>query len=165
VTVIYQGGEMPIATVAAIIKNDNEKILLTRRGAEPFKGLWCLPGGHIDENEKALDAIIREAKEETGLDFDAEFLFYADEIIPEINWHAVVLVFTGKGTGELAAQEGEVADIAWFSLEEARSLPLAFVHNQILDEYFTRSNSSTHKSMRGFAQGIDTNIKRENDRP
>ena len=46
---------MPITTVAAIIKNDEDKILLTRRNVAPFKGQWCLPGGHIDENEKAFD--------------------------------------------------------------------------------------------------------------
>ena len=126
---------MPIATVAAIIKNDEGKILLTRRNVEPFKGQWCLPGGHIDENEKALDAVIREAKEETGLDFEADFITYFDEIVPEHGWHAVVLVFAGRGTGEFVVQEREVADIAWFSLEEARSLTLAFVHNQILDKY------------------------------
>jgi 8-oxo-dGTP diphosphatase len=126
---------MPIATVAAIIKNEAGKILLTRRNVDPFKGQWCLPGGHIDDNEKAFDAVIREAKEETGLEFEPEFLFYTDEIIPELKWHAVVLVFAGKGTGELTVQEREVKEIAWFSLDKARSLPLAFVHNQILDEY------------------------------
>ena len=126
---------MPIATVAAIIKNDEGKILLTRRNVEPFKGQWCLPGGHIDQNENVKDAAVREAKEETGLDFEAEFFGYADEIIPEYNWHAVVIVFVGKGKGELAAQEGEVTDIAWCSLNEARSLPLAFEHNRILEEY------------------------------
>ena len=126
---------MPIATVAAIIKKETGEILLTRRNVEPFKGQWCLPGGHIDVNEKTLNAVIREAKEETGLDFQAKFFTYADEIIPEFNWHAVVIVFTGKGTGELALQEGEVTDIAWFSLEKARSLSLAFAHNNILNEY------------------------------
>ena len=130
---------MPITTVAAIIKNEKETILLTRRNVEPFKGQWCLPGGHIDQNEKVLDAVIREAKEETGLDFVAEFITYADEIIPDFNWHAVVMVFAGKGSGEFIAQEREVTDIGWFSLEEARSLPLAFVHNQILEEYASQS--------------------------
>jgi 8-oxo-dGTP diphosphatase len=131
---------MPITTVAAIIKNDENKILLTRRNIEPFKGQWCLPGGHIDENEKAFDAVIREVKEETGLDFEPKFITYFNEIIPKHEWHAVVLVFAGKGTGELAAQEREVTDIDWFSLEEARSLSLAFVHNQILDEYAAKSH-------------------------
>jgi len=131
---------MPITTVAAIIKNDEDKILLTRRNVEPFKGQWCLPGGHIDVDEKALDAVIREAKEETGLDFEPEFITYLDEIVPEHDWHAVVLIFAGKGTGEIITQESEVTDIGWFSLEEARSLPLAFVHNQILDEYAAKSD-------------------------
>ena len=131
---------MPIATVAAIIQNDAGKILLTRRNVEPFKGQWCLPGGHIDQNENALDAVIREAKEETGLEFEPKFITYFDEIYPERNWHAVVLVFAGKGTGSLTAQEREVTDIAWFSLDEARSLPLAFVHNKILDKYATHSH-------------------------
>jgi len=126
---------MPIATVAAIINNEEGKILLTRRNVEPFKGQWCLPGGHIDEYEKTLDAVTREAKEETGLDFEAKFLGYADEVLPELNWHAVVIVFAGKGTGDLVTQEREVTDIAWFSLDEARAMSLAFVHNQILDEY------------------------------
>ena len=126
---------MPIATVAAIIKNDEGKILLTRRNVEPFKGQWCLPGGHIDEFENTREAVIREVKEETGLDFDAEYFHYADEIIPEYNWHAVVIIFAGRGTGETAAQEREVADIEWFSLEDARSLSLAFGHNKILDKY------------------------------
>jgi 8-oxo-dGTP diphosphatase len=131
---------MPIATVAAIIENEAGKILLTCRGAEPFKGQWCLPGGHIDENEKALDAVIREAKEETGLEFEAKFFGYADEVIPEYNWHAVVIVFSGKGTGNPVAQEGEVVDIAWFSLDEARSLSLAFEHKKILDKYASHSH-------------------------
>ena len=126
---------MPIATVAAIIRNEEGEILLTRRNVEPFKGQWCLPGGHIDENEEALEAVIREAKEETGLDFEAEFFSYADEIIPKYDWHAVVIVFTGRGIGELAAQVGEVADIEWFSLDEALSMSLAFEHIKILDEY------------------------------
>ena len=131
---------MPITTVAAIIKNGEGKILLTRRNVDPFKSQWCLPGGHIDADEKAIDAVIREAKEETGLDFEPEFITYFDEIVPERDWHAVVLVFAGIGKGEIAAQEQEVADIAWFLLEEARTLPLAFVHNQILDEYASHSH-------------------------
>ena len=45
-------------TVGAIIEGDG-KILLTKRNIEPFKGYWCLPGGHIEYFEPAKDAIIR----------------------------------------------------------------------------------------------------------
>jgi 8-oxo-dGTP diphosphatase len=129
---------MPEATVAAIVtltSSSTSEILLTRRTGEPFKGQWCLPGGHIERYEAARDAIIREVKEETGLDFEARFFSYFDERVSERDIHAVVLVFTGCGTGLLDAQEGEVSDIGWFPVDEARSLPLAFTHNEILDAY------------------------------
>lgn len=130
---------MPITTVAAIILNDEGKILLTCRNVEPFKGQWCLPGGHIDQFEKVKDAVIREVREETGLDFDANFFSYFDEIAALYTWHAVVMVFVGKGSGNITTQESEVSDIKWFSIEESCSLPLAFEHNQILNEYISNA--------------------------
>jgi 8-oxo-dGTP diphosphatase len=134
---------MPKTTVVAIItapEGAEPRIVLTRRGGEPFKGEWCLPGGHIDLYEPARDAIIREVKEETNLDFDACFLRYFDEIIPGQDIHAVAFVFVGPGTGALTAQPGEVTEIGWFSLDEARALPLAFRHNEILDAYASEGN-------------------------
>lgn len=134
---------MPEATVAAIVtptSSSTGEILLTRRTGEPFKGQWCLPGGHIERYEAARDAIIREVKEETGLDFEARFFSYFDECISERGIHAVVMVFTGYGTGLLDAQEGEVSEIGWFSVDEARSWPLAFTHNDILEAYVVEMN-------------------------
>ena len=132
---------MPQATVAAIVTSGDSgrvKALLTRRRIEPFKGQWCLPGGHIDQYEPAKEAIVREVKEETGLDFKAQFFSYFDEIIPERGIHAVVIVFEGHARGEISIQEDEVTDIGWFSLEETRSLDLAFTHNEILNTYAAR---------------------------
>ena len=129
---------MPEATVAAIAirPDDPQSILLTRRNIEPFKGQWCLPGGHIDRFEPAARAVRRELREETGLSFTPRFLGYFDEIIPERNIHAVVMAFAGEAHGDLAPSESEVSEIAWFSLDEARSLHLAFTHNDIVDALF-----------------------------
>ncbi|MBI5051525.1 NUDIX hydrolase [Candidatus Micrarchaeota archaeon] len=51
---------------AVIIKD--EKVVLIKRAAEPFKGEWALPGGRIEDNETAEACLVREAKEETNLD-------------------------------------------------------------------------------------------------
>jgi 8-oxo-dGTP diphosphatase len=129
---------MPKTTVVAIItqpQSNPPRILLTRRNIDPFSGLWCLPGGHIEANESARDAVVREVAEETGLHFDAHFWSYHDEIIPERDIHAVVLVFEGAGTGTPQAEAQEVSEMAWMTIEEARALPLAFLHNAILDTY------------------------------
>jgi 8-oxo-dGTP diphosphatase len=130
---------MSKSTVAAIItaQDDTASILLALRNHEPFKEQWCIPGGHIDLYEPVQEAIVREVKEEVGLDFEAHFFGYFDEIIPERYIHAVVMVFVGKAEGTLTLDPLEVADARWFSLEEARALPLAFRHNEILDAYAT----------------------------
>jgi len=128
---------MPETTAAAILTRPGhpDQVLLTRRNVPPFKGRWCIPGGHIDPYEPARDAAQREAREETGLDFDAHFLGYFDEIIPEHEIHAVVLAFYGEGRGDPILSPGEVQEMRWFTLEEARALPLAFDHKTILDAF------------------------------
>ena len=129
---------MPKATVGAIITKGHgleQQILLTKRNIEPYKGYWCLPGGHIDEYEYAIDAVVREVKEETGLDFSPQFFHYFDEILPEIKFHAVVVIFTGEAEGDINIQEEEVADIKWFALKEALNLKLAFEHNKAIAHY------------------------------
>jgi 8-oxo-dGTP diphosphatase len=136
---------MPEATVAAIISASHQgavSVLLTRRSVDPFKDQWCLPGGHIDPYEPARQAIVREVKEETGLDFDARFLNWFDEIIPERNIHAIVLVFEGEASGQLDLPVGEVSDAGWFPLAEACSMPLAFAHDDILAAYAARIKKS-----------------------
>jgi 8-oxo-dGTP diphosphatase len=129
------------ATVAAIITRQGNgiiEILLTRRTVQPFQGLLCLPGGHIDRFETATEAVIREVKEETGLDYEPRFFSYCDEIIPAQDWHAVVLVFTGTVTGVLRPAPAEVSEACWLSIAEALAQPLAFQHNDIITRYVNR---------------------------
>ncbi len=127
------------ATVAAILSPSEEErstVLLTRRTVEPFNNHWCFPGGHIDSGETAENAVIRETAEETCLALQAPvFLGYCDEIFPEFGFHAVVLIFYGTAHGTLSPQPGEVSDIGWFSVHEARNLNLAFNHQEVLDRY------------------------------
>jgi 8-oxo-dGTP diphosphatase len=132
---------MPETTAAAILTRPGHRnqVLLTRRNVPPFKGQWCIPGGHIDCYEPAREAAQREAREETGLEFDARFLGYFDEIIPEHGIHAVVLAFYGEGRGQPILQENEVQEFRWFSLDTARTLALAFDHKTILDAFADRA--------------------------
>ncbi len=56
------------AAVAALIADDEGRLLVTIRGGEPSEGMWDLPGGFIDPGESAEDGLRRELKEELGLD-------------------------------------------------------------------------------------------------
>ena len=58
-----------LSAVYLIIRNDRNEILLQRRqGTKLWPGFLALPAGHVDENENVYDALVREAKDELGID-------------------------------------------------------------------------------------------------
>lgn len=56
-----------VPCVGAVIKDGDGRLLLIRRGHEPGKGLWSIPGGRIEAGESDAAALVREVLEETGL--------------------------------------------------------------------------------------------------
>ena len=56
-----------VPCVGAVVVHDGQ-LLLVRRGQEPGKGLWSVPGGRVEAGESLAEACVREVREETGLD-------------------------------------------------------------------------------------------------
>jgi len=56
------------ATANALIEDADGRVLLGRRARDPDRGLWDIVGGFLEEAEHPLDALVREVREETGLD-------------------------------------------------------------------------------------------------
>ena len=61
---------MPITSVEAIIRDKDDRILVLRRNNAPVKGEWWFPGGRVHKGETLSEALIREVKEETGLNIE-----------------------------------------------------------------------------------------------
>ena len=119
-----------------IILRDGEKgkeVLLIKRGHEPFKDMWALPGGRLEENETIEQCAIREAKEETNLDITIERLIgvYSD---PNRDPRKIVAVaFLCSATGNV--REGDDAKaFKWVPIEDALQMELAADHNKILKD-------------------------------
>jgi len=86
----------PIPTVDTIIQKGSQ-ILLVKRKKEPFKGLFALPGGFVNEGERVEDAAKREAKEETSLDIElVNILGVYSEPNRDPRGHIMSTVFVGK---------------------------------------------------------------------
>ena len=123
------------ATVGAVIEGPGG-VLLALRNNSPFKGYWCLPGGHIEFGENVEDALYREILEETGLTITGHrFLGYFSEYFQELDWHAVALMFVVQAEGVEARQESEVQQLRWFSRRELEKMELAFVHGEVVRRY------------------------------
>lgn len=115
---------------AVIIKNG--KILLIKRGSEPFKGYWALPGGYIEWDETVEDSVKREVLEELGVSVKSSKIIgvYSDPgRHPDQN---INVAFAAEIEGNVKIGS-DVDDYKWESL---KSLPrLVFDHNKIIEDY------------------------------
>lgn len=121
----------PALTVDAVLLKGHE-VLLVRRGREPFKGAWAIPGGFVDVGERVEDAARRELVEETGLKGDiVDLLGVWSDPKRDPRGHTVSVVFVCKVGGIVQVAAGDDAEEArWFDLD---GLPaLAFDHVEIL---------------------------------
>ena len=89
----------PVLGVSTLVRHRGA-VLLVKRGREPLKGMWALPGGHIEGGERATEAALRELREETGVVVDNLRQIALREIINRdvgggLASHFVLLVFRG----------------------------------------------------------------------
>ncbi len=56
-----------VPCVGALVHDDDGRLLVVRRGREPGRGLWSVPGGRVEPGESDVQAVEREVREETGL--------------------------------------------------------------------------------------------------
>jgi len=81
--------QKPIACVGVVCRRGDD-VLLIKRGREPLKGKWSIPGGKMDFGETVQEAALRELKEETGV--EARITRLIDVVDSIIDGHHYVLI-------------------------------------------------------------------------
>ena len=152
--------DRPLVGVGAVIFDDQNRVLLVRRGSPPLEGAWSVPGGALELGETLRKGAEREALEETGLHveaaevvevFDSIFPTAPAESAPEAGvrptapasgdpappqYHYVIVDFLCRMiSGELRASS-DVVEARWFTWEELESLDLSIPMQRVLARGF-----------------------------
>ncbi|MFA5312543.1 MAG: NUDIX domain-containing protein [Methanomassiliicoccales archaeon] len=109
------------------------RVVLIRRGREPFKGMFALPGGIVEHGERVEDCVVREMREETGLETRVASLsgVYSDPD-RDPRGHFVTIAFNLEAEGGKLAAGDDAASVRLFDICD---LPeMASDHRRILDE-------------------------------
>lgn len=121
----------PLNGVALIIEYTDRRIVLIKRGKEPYKGLWALPGGGIEPGETDEEAALREAKEETGLTIKltGQIGAYPHPLYKSTTFVYRAVPISGSLTPASDAIEATTT-------ADYFAYPLAFHHEEILRDIF-----------------------------
>jgi 8-oxo-dGTP diphosphatase len=118
--------EAPIVGVGAVVI-DGTKVLLVRRGQEPLKGEWSLPGGALELGETLQQGVVREVLEETGLIVVPggiiEILdrITPDEISGRVRYHYVLIDFVCHVTGGALCSASDAEEVRWVERDQLQN--------------------------------------------
>ncbi|MCM3718143.1 NUDIX hydrolase [Fictibacillus phosphorivorans] len=137
-----------IVAVGAWVEDDQGNILLVKTQ----RGSWEFPGGQVENGESLMDAVVRETKEESGIEVEVSHLsgvysntceYIGNDGVTHIPTKVMFDFVCKPVGGELAIQEGETTDSRWVPIEHV----LDFVKNEAIRarcQDFLKKNESVH---------------------
>jgi ADP-ribose pyrophosphatase YjhB (NUDIX family) len=132
----------PAVTAFAFVER-GERYLVLKRGQEPYRGRWELPGGFVEAGERPVESVAREIFEETGLRVEASRIIgaYNSRYGDAGKWTVDVAFHCQAALGELSLS-AESSDAAWVSLEQMPTLAFAGERSAFAELKQTWSRSS-----------------------
>jgi 8-oxo-dGTP diphosphatase len=110
----------PICGVGVVAFRDDE-IVLIRRGKEPGRGEWSIPGGAVELGEKVREAAVREFEEECGANITLRDVVDAVDIVSrdqdgKVSYHYVVVDYWAEWVSGILLAGSDVMDARWVKL-------------------------------------------------
>ncbi|MDD5192640.1 MAG: NUDIX domain-containing protein [Candidatus Nanoarchaeia archaeon] len=131
----YPRPSVTVDIVIFTIKDNNLKVLLVKRGVEPFKNKWAFPGGFVKIHENLEQAAKRELEEETGVkEVYLEQLYTFGDVSRDPRGRVITVTYFALINSEKAKEKlnasTDVIEAEWFEISNLP--PLAFDHSEIL---------------------------------
>ncbi len=122
-----------------IIIDKQKRILLIKRkyNKKEFPRYWSFPWWHKEKNENIENCVIREVKEETGLDFKIDKIFIENKFMFDDNDKITHFYrFIWEYSWEIKIQDSECDWYAWFNYEETKSLVIFEIIREVIEKLF-----------------------------
>jgi len=108
---------------AGVVCLRGDEVLLIRRGRPPKQGEWSLPGGRIEPGERAVEAALRELREETGVEAEITGLLdVVDGIFPEAGRHYVLIDYAARWLAGEPVAGDDAVEARFVALDEVEAL-------------------------------------------
>jgi 8-oxo-dGTP diphosphatase len=121
-----------VAAKSFIVNNNNELLLLKRRSNDVMKpGMWEIPGGRLEPGEDPHIGVIRETKEEAGIDIDVKQIMDVRHFVRSDDQTITMLVFLCKALSHEVVLSEEHTEFKWVSMIEAKEQITDFFHRTI----------------------------------
>lgn len=137
----YERPSVTVDVVMMSLRRTDLEVLLVKRRAWPYEGMWAIPGGFVNMNESLETGAKRELQEETGVqDVYLEQLYTFGDPGRDPRTRVITVVYFALLDAERLQMQVRAADdaveVGWFSVYDLPSL--AFDHEKILDYALTR---------------------------
>ena len=138
--------DQPIVSVGAVVL-DGTRVLLVKRGQEPLKGRWSLPGGVVETGEELSSAVVREVREETGLEVRVgPVVEVLDRITRDaagrIEYHYVIIDYACYAVGGSLACASDAEDARWVERGDLAAYDLTPKVSEAITRAFAVETSS-----------------------
>ena len=134
----------PSVGVGGVVVRDGS-VLLIRRGKEPLRGRWVVPGGTVELGETLEGALVREMEEETGLVVEPlEILTVFDRIQREgdrVVYHYVIVDFLCRWRSGEAKAASDALEVAWARPDDLSRFDLPQKALEVVQDAFGRAQS------------------------
>jgi ADP-ribose pyrophosphatase len=129
--------DRPVVGVGAVVMKDG-KVLLVKRGIDPNKGLWAIPGGSLKLGETLQEGAEREIMEETGITIKAKdpvysFDFFERDGDGRIRFHYVIVDMIADYVGGEAQGADDALEARWVSQGELKDMDVSRNTLKIID--------------------------------
>ncbi len=114
--------------VIGIVQRDCRQLLIRRAAGIPKGGAWCFPGGHVEAGELPKQAVVRELREELGIDVAPIHRVGTIRVLD--SRHVLAIWKVRHLHGGIRPAPREVAEVAWMTPTEIRSLTRGLASNE-----------------------------------